>query len=72
MHECEVCGQMCDCDGEDMANPQPEDCEHLGHDCEDEYGDDFGDEMEAAAEVVLRACDEEDARLARARIGEGR
>lgn len=41
MHECEVCGQMCDCDGEDMANPQPEDCEHLGHDCEDEYGDDF-------------------------------
>lgn len=52
----------CDCDGEDMHNPQPDDCVHLGHDCTDEYDDDFGDQMEAAAEVVLKACNEEDAR----------
>lgn len=29
MHECEVCGLYCDCDGEDMPNPQPGDCVHL-------------------------------------------
>lgn len=28
-HECEQCGMMCDCDGEDMHNPQPETCVHF-------------------------------------------
>jgi hypothetical protein len=25
MHECEECGMMCDCDGEDIDQPQPKD-----------------------------------------------
>jgi hypothetical protein len=29
MHECETCGMYCDCDGEDMVNPQPPNCVHL-------------------------------------------
>jgi hypothetical protein len=29
VHECEDCGMICDCDGEDMHNPQPDDCVHL-------------------------------------------
>lgn len=37
VHECEVCGMFCDCDGEDTHNPQPDDCEHLGRDCTEEY-----------------------------------
>lgn len=28
-HECEVCGAYCDCDMEDLDQPQPDDCEHL-------------------------------------------
>ena len=32
MHECTLCGFYCDCDGEDMEQPQPDDCTH---DCED-------------------------------------
>jgi len=39
VHECEICGMQCDCDGEDMQNPQPDDCVHLGRDCDDEYSD---------------------------------
>jgi hypothetical protein len=27
-HECEECGQMCFCDGEDHGMPQPNDCRH--------------------------------------------
>ena len=37
MHECETCGQMCDCDGDDLDCPQPEDCDHLKDgDCRDD------------------------------------
>jgi len=28
-HECVECGMQCDCDGEDMDNPQPPECQHL-------------------------------------------
>jgi hypothetical protein len=28
-HECELCGQWCDCDGEDHGQPQPKKCVHL-------------------------------------------
>lgn len=27
MHECPVCYQMCDCDGEDHGQPAPDNCE---------------------------------------------
>jgi hypothetical protein len=27
MHECELCGYVCDCDGEDLWLPQPGDCD---------------------------------------------
>jgi hypothetical protein len=45
VHECEDCGLICDCDGEDMQNPQPDDCVHLTTpgECsadDDEFGDD--------------------------------
>ena len=26
MHECPICGYECDCDGEDMSQPAPDDC----------------------------------------------
>lgn len=42
-HECGVCGMYCDCDGEDMHNPQPPDCEHLRRDCTEEY-EEFDDD----------------------------
>jgi hypothetical protein len=45
MHECEDCGQMCDCDCDDLAGPQPDDCRC---ECEtldaDEWRDDIGGE----------------------------
>lgn len=41
MHECEVCGMYCDCDGEDMHNPQPDNCVHLIGDCLEEYDDEM-------------------------------
>jgi len=28
-HECDQCGMYCDCDGEDMHNPQPPTCVHF-------------------------------------------
>ena len=29
MHECEICGQVCDCDGEDLQHDAaPNDCSH--------------------------------------------
>lgn len=34
MHECDNCGQMCDCDGEDLMNDAYDDCRH---DCEEDY-----------------------------------
>lgn len=46
-HECEICGMWCDCDGEDMPNPQPNDCDHLtGGGCD---ADDLVDEEESEA-----------------------
>lgn len=44
MHECEVCGMYCDCDGEDMHNPQPDNCVHLNDDCTEEYESDMEEE----------------------------
>jgi hypothetical protein len=37
MHECIFCGYYCDCDGEDIDQPQTEDCTHI---CDDECEDD--------------------------------
>jgi len=37
MHECSFCGHMCDCDGEDTANLQPDNCIHLGNPIECDY-----------------------------------
>ncbi len=33
MHECPWCGMECDCDGEDLSQPAPEEC---SHECEEE------------------------------------
>jgi hypothetical protein len=37
MHDCDLCGEYCDCDMEDHHNPQPDDCTHV---CDDEEDDD--------------------------------
>lgn len=29
MHECDECGSMCSCDGEDHLQPAPSDCRHV-------------------------------------------
>lgn len=42
MHECPVCGQACDCDGEDTWLDAPLDCDHDCDEC-DEVG--FDDEF---------------------------
>jgi hypothetical protein len=48
MHECRLCGIECDCDGEDMSNPQPANCPHLDPSrfdvCEVDGDDEDGDE----------------------------
>lgn len=44
MHECGDCGYMCDCDGEDLHQPQPNDCTC---DCGDEEYEDADDELNA-------------------------
>jgi len=49
MHECPDCGDVCDCDGEDMWQSWPynKDCEHsceMEEDCDDDWGDEHGDE----------------------------
>lgn len=51
MHECHSCGQMCDCDGEDLHQPQPDDC---ACDCDD--GDDFEDDGADDDEAECSAC----------------
>lgn len=46
MHECPECGMACDCDGEDVWNDAPPDC---NHECDiqyDEGDDDMSDESE--------------------------
>lgn len=45
MHDCDLCGQVCDCDMEDMFQSQPDDCTHVcdedeDYDDEDDYEDD--------------------------------
>jgi hypothetical protein len=37
MHECSLCGQYCDCDGEDLVGLQPDECIHLGNSEECDY-----------------------------------
>ena len=46
MHECDICGQYCDCDQEDIDQPCPDDCtcDHEGS-ALDEYGMPIDDEM---------------------------
>lgn len=36
MHDCDLCGWLCDCDGEDMQNPCPPNCIHA---CEEDACD---------------------------------
>ena len=46
-HECELCGQMCYCDIDDVERPQPDDCVHLtiaGKCDADKYEDDDYDD----------------------------
>lgn len=51
LDSCRHCGaHECDCEANALSEL----------DGQDEYDDDFGDAMEAAAEVVLKACEEED------------
>ncbi len=47
MHECPDCGMYCDCDGEDLDQPAPDDCccSHEGSGL-DEYGEPFSEEEE--------------------------
>jgi hypothetical protein len=47
MHECPICGQYCDCDGEDMDQEAPDDCtcEHEGSGL-DELGNPIDDGYE--------------------------
>jgi len=33
MHECSTCGMACDCDGDDLWEPEPEDHECINPDC---------------------------------------
>jgi hypothetical protein len=33
MHECSVCGTYCDCDGEDLDQPEREDHRCINPDC---------------------------------------
>jgi hypothetical protein len=41
VHECETCGQMCDCDGEDLDQPEPADHVCINEECgEDPMGPD--------------------------------
>ena len=40
MHECGICGEVCDCDMEDHMQPMPDDCEHECSE-DEEYDDDF-------------------------------
>jgi hypothetical protein len=42
MHECWECGTMCDCDGEDMDQPQPDYHVCINPQC---GGDDDNDDM---------------------------
>lgn len=37
MHDCDLCGDACDCDMEDHYQSQPDDCTH---ECEDDDSDD--------------------------------
>lgn len=41
MHECQNCGTYCDCDGEDLDQPQPPDHVCINPQCED---DDYPEE----------------------------
>ncbi len=41
MHECNACGRMCDCDGEDHMQPAPPDCECELEDYENAGDDDY-------------------------------
>ena len=43
MHECPECGELCDCDLEDMEQDAPEDCCHR---CEYDLPDDDEDDWE--------------------------
>jgi hypothetical protein len=40
MHECENCGQACDCDGDDLWRNQPRNHACINPEC-DEEGDDY-------------------------------
>lgn len=41
MHDCDLCGQACDCDMEDHYQSQPADCTHI---CDDENDDEDEDD----------------------------
>lgn len=41
VHDCEVCGELCDCDGDDTFLSQPADCTHV---CEDDGDEDWQSE----------------------------
>ena len=54
VHECELCYDLCDCDCEDMEQPQPEDCTHVCEPEQDDFGDDDPQSPEDQAEEIHR------------------
>lgn len=48
MHECQICGQACDCDGEDTWFENVANC---AHECED-FEDDDCDPVDADLDTV--------------------
>lgn len=54
MHECENCGQACDCDGEDTWLETPDDCSHDCEDFDDEDDlNDFADDDRPALPITI-------------------
>ena len=43
MHDCDICGQACDCDMEDHYQSQPDDCTHVCDEDGDFDDDDYED-----------------------------
>lgn len=50
MHDCDECGQYCDCDMEDHYQSQPDDCTHVCNPDDDEDADFVYDDVSLLTE----------------------